>query len=174
MLAESKILDTALQPSLITFTISQAQKLAHHGLPGRKTLSEGPVVVQLDLDVAVVGGDGEVVPGQADGSMVVERVLVSHQQEPVLEEDGEVASEEDQPRLGLPRSEAQPDLCSGPLREEGGGEGDVRLRAETDTVSSLSGQLTEVAVISRPTVTTEHSVVTLTLTSVRAGRGRTG
>ena len=79
-------------------------------------------MVQLDLDVAVVGGEGEVVPGQTDLSMVVESVLVLDHQEAVLEEDGQPAGQEDQARPAVGRPEDQPEPGSGGPGEEGGGE----------------------------------------------------
>ena len=129
LLTEGEIPDTARHPGVITVTISQAEEVSHHWLPGRKALSEGAGVVQLDQDVAVVGGDGEVVPGQAHLRQVVERLPVFHHQEAVLELEGEVPREEEQPRPGLARPEGQPDGGAGPLSEEGGGEGDLRLGA---------------------------------------------
>ena len=50
----------------------------------------------------------------------------------------------------------------------------MRARTETDRLSSPSGLLAELAVVAGATVATEHSVVTLTETSVGAGRLRTG
>ena len=122
LLAEGEISDTALQSGAVTETISQAQQVSHHWLAGRKALCEGPAVVQLDLDVAVVGGEGEVVPGLTDLSMVVESVLVLDHQEAVLEEDGQPAGQEDQARPAVGRPEAQPEPGSGCPGEEGGGE----------------------------------------------------
>ena len=166
--------DTAREAGVVPVTISQAQQLPHYWLPGREALSEGGVVVQLDQDVAVVGGDAEVVPGQTDLGQVVESLPVFHHQEAVLEVDGEVAREEDQARPGVGRPEAQPDGGAGPLCEEGGGEGDVRVAPQTGPVPSLAAQLAEVAVVAGAAETTEHSVVTLAVASVGAGRLRAG
>ena len=174
LLTEGQIPDTAREPGVVPVTISQAEQVAHHWLAGGKALSEGGGVVQLDHDVAVVGGDGEVVPGQADLGQVVERLPVFHHQEALLELEGEVPREQEQPRPGLARPEGQPDGGAGPLSEEGGGEGDLRLGAQPHPASPLPGQLAELPVISWPAVAAEHSIVTLAVTSVGAGRLRTG
>ena len=84
LLTEGEIPDTARHPGVITVTISQAEEVSHHWLPGRKALSEGAGVVQLDQDVAVVGGDGEVVPGETDLGQVVERVPVFDEEKSLL------------------------------------------------------------------------------------------
>ena len=174
LLTEGEIPDTARHPGVITVTISQAEEVSHHWLPGRKALSEGAGVVQLDQDVAVVGGDGEVVPGETDLGQVVERVPVFDEEKSLLQEEGEVPRGEDEARPGAARPEAQPDYSAGPLGEAGGGEGDVRVSGEPHPGLCLAGQLTEVPVVPGAAEAAEHAVVTLAVTSVGAGRLRTG
>ena len=50
----------------------------------------------------------------------------------------------------------------------------MRLGAQSGPASPLPGQLAELPVIAGPAVAAEHSVVTLAVTSVGAGRLRTG
>ena len=100
-MAESEISEAGPGATAVPLAVPEAEEAPQHGVAGGRgeAGSEGAAVVQLDHHVTVVGGDCEVMPGQADTNILVVRGPVAHHHMTVRQTDGEVSREEDQTRV---------------------------------------------------------------------------